>query len=96
VLGGNPEGLKTETGCPIDNFGHDRQVELICHSITRISISQLVQQRPCGLLTHIWPFKYSFQGGAEKMSDKGSNSISKAEVAHESEAAKKSLKKGMS
>lgn len=29
-------GLKTQTGCPIENFGHDRQIEMILHSIMRL------------------------------------------------------------
>jgi division protein CdvB (Snf7/Vps24/ESCRT-III family) len=45
VLSGNPEGLKTETGCPIENFGHDRQVEMIFHSIMRILISRISSKR---------------------------------------------------
>ena len=31
--------LKTKTGCPIENFGHDRQIEMIFHSIMRLLIS---------------------------------------------------------
>jgi len=31
-------GLKTQTGCPIKNFGHDRQIEMIFHSIMRLLI----------------------------------------------------------
>jgi hypothetical protein len=38
VLSGHPEGIKTKTGCPIENFGHDRHVEMIFHSIIRILI----------------------------------------------------------
>jgi hypothetical protein len=37
-LSGNPEGLKTKTGCPIENFGHDRHVEMIFNSVMRILI----------------------------------------------------------
>jgi hypothetical protein len=31
-------GLRTQTGCPIENFGHDRQIEIIIHSIMRLLI----------------------------------------------------------
>jgi hypothetical protein len=31
-------GLKTQTGCPIENFGHDRNIEMIFHSIMRLLI----------------------------------------------------------
>jgi hypothetical protein len=52
VLSGNPEGLKTKTGCPIENFGHDRHVEMIFHSIMRILIRVtyvIFPQRPDSL-----------------------------------------------